>query len=322
MMTDREAAHRWKSLLRPRARMNRFGEVMANEITEEDLAQLLSSPARIAKIRADLSDLGFFHRLLKEPCARRWNREEDATGHFWEGRFKSPRILDAEMLLSVSTYIELNEIHAGCAHGIDSSHWSSARIQWMRLLDAVRARLASAEGEDLDLEDVLSAVPWEPVFPVRLPSSFIQRPGENFCGQPPRLPMKSAATYLAFVDEMGRRSRADKACRIAPDAPRALEVLLNSLERPSASPRAKHAIARWRNEFVCCPLRVASQKTSTAEAAAREIAAATLSVVDPLQWSAGPSGSCYGNDAALALETLRRGRVRVSPVFRARAPSA
>ncbi len=85
-MSDREAAFRWKSLLQPRARRSRFGDVDSNAICEKDLASITCSPARIAKVRADLSDLGFFHRLLKEPCARMWNREEEATGHLWEGR--------------------------------------------------------------------------------------------------------------------------------------------------------------------------------------------------------------------------------------------
>ena len=41
-----------------------------------------------------LCSLGFFHRLLKEPCARMWNREDRVSGHFWEGRYQSLPVLD------------------------------------------------------------------------------------------------------------------------------------------------------------------------------------------------------------------------------------
>jgi REP element-mobilizing transposase RayT len=318
VMSDREAAFRWKSLLRPRARRSLFGDVESNAICEKDLASITCSPARIAKVRADLSDLGFFHRLLKEPCARMWNREEEATGHLWEGRYKSPRVLDDEMLLSVSAYIDLNEIHAGAALGIDSSRWSSVRLQWQRLLDAARVQLSTGANENIAIEDVLSAITWEPVFPSGANITLLQDADvvPLTVANPPPLPVRSIATYVDFVDRMGRRTRSDKACRIQPDAPRALALLLNGLERVVARSGARQSIAELKER-----LRTAvHQVERSVESSICEIARATLDGVDPWLWSERARGSCYGLHSALQLESTRRGRARVSSVFPAPSP--
>jgi len=51
-------------------------------------------PEWVAIRRARLASLSWFMRLLKQRIARRANREDGVTGHFWEGRFQSVRLLD------------------------------------------------------------------------------------------------------------------------------------------------------------------------------------------------------------------------------------
>ena len=68
---------------------------------------------KIQKWRERLSDLSWYMRYLKEPIARRANEEDGVTGHFWEGRFRSTRLLDGFSAEACSCYIDVNEIRAG-----------------------------------------------------------------------------------------------------------------------------------------------------------------------------------------------------------------
>ncbi len=56
----------------------------------------------MAKARKRLGDLSWFMKCLKEPLARQANCEDGYSGAFWEGRFKSIAVLDAESLLTTA----------------------------------------------------------------------------------------------------------------------------------------------------------------------------------------------------------------------------
>ncbi|WP_432277216.1 transposase [Glaciecola petra] len=92
---------------------------------------------KIEEYRSRLSDLSWFMKYLNEYIARRANKEDDCTGHFWEGRFKSYAILDDKALITCMAYVDLNPIRAHVAKSIDQSlHTSiykritSARKGW------------------------------------------------------------------------------------------------------------------------------------------------------------------------------------------------
>ena len=54
-------------------------------------------------------------KVLNENIARRANKEDECTGHFWESRYKSQALLDEKAVLSAMAYVDLNPIRAAMA---------------------------------------------------------------------------------------------------------------------------------------------------------------------------------------------------------------
>ena len=85
-------------------------------------------------MRERLANLGWFMKCLKEPLARLANKEDECTGAFWEGRYKSIAILDEESLVATAAYIDLNPVAAGLAATPEESEFTSlkARLEHCR----------------------------------------------------------------------------------------------------------------------------------------------------------------------------------------------
>ena len=95
--SDAEVALRWLRVFPGR----RIDEQLADPTTN-DVETLANNAERIQVIRARLSNPSWFMKALCEPIARLANKQDDATGHFWEGRFKALPITDEAGLLACS----------------------------------------------------------------------------------------------------------------------------------------------------------------------------------------------------------------------------
>jgi len=142
--SDSDVALRWLRVFPGR----RIDEQLADPITN-DVETLANSAERIQTIRTRLSDPSWFMKALCEPIARLANRQDEVTGHFWEGRFKAQAITDEPGLLACSMYVDLNPIRAAMAQTPEESLHTSA---YDRIQSLQGATIPSAAAELVAIE--------------------------------------------------------------------------------------------------------------------------------------------------------------------------
>ena len=81
----------------------------------------------ISEYRRRLHDISWLMRNLNENIARAANKEDDCTGRFWEGRFKSQALLDERAVISCMAYVDLNPIRAKITDTLETSEHTSIR---------------------------------------------------------------------------------------------------------------------------------------------------------------------------------------------------
>lgn len=124
MWSDTETATRWLQLT------NHKG---AQELREWRIESLRTQPEKLKIIRERLGSLSWFMRYLKEPIARRANKEDEYTGRFWEGRFDAQALLDETAMLSTMVYVDLNPIRAGVCETPEQSPHTSIRKRFEQI---------------------------------------------------------------------------------------------------------------------------------------------------------------------------------------------
>ncbi|MCA9180020.1 MAG: hypothetical protein KDA51_01170 [Planctomycetales bacterium] len=121
--TSREVARRWLMLCPKR----KLRDGSPAEPKETEINSIAGDAVKLKQIRSRLSDISWWMRLLCQKIAVRANKEDEATGKFFEGRFRSIRILDESGLLACAAYVDLNPIRAALAETLEESDYTSAQ---------------------------------------------------------------------------------------------------------------------------------------------------------------------------------------------------
>lgn len=127
MWSDREVVDRYLRVCPCKWKRRLRGIPADADPTADEIDVVLRFPDRVQTLRERMSSLSWFMGKLKEPIARRANREDGCKGRFWEGRFRSFAVLDEAAILAVATYVDLNAVRAGLAERPeDTTHGSIA----------------------------------------------------------------------------------------------------------------------------------------------------------------------------------------------------
>jgi len=140
----------------------------------------------IERWRGRLYNISWFMRCLNEHLARKANAEDNCTGRFWEGRFKSQALLDEAGLLTAMAYVDLNPIRAGSAATPEESEFTSI---YERIRELKASSSTAKEGSDAS---------------VKVPLLPFQSNADA-----PSIPFR-LEDYVELVDWTGRTIRSDK----------------------------------------------------------------------------------------------------------------
>jgi hypothetical protein len=150
-------------------------------------------------------------RYLNEPIARKANKEDGFTGHFWESRYKSHALLSEEALLTCMAYVDLNPIRTSMCNTPEVSDYTSIKERIAPSFDLKKATDDEIKQQRLQHFD--------------LPLKPLAQFDGNVTAQEKTGILFSLEDYLPLVDTTGRMIRTDKRGAISIKLPPILERL-------------------------------------------------------------------------------------------------
>ena len=157
--SDQEVAQRWIQLFSGAKVIRRYLAGVTLSAAEQRCVDSL-----VLTWRERLMNLSWYMRCLNEPIARMANSEDQCTGRFWEGRFKSQALLDERAVLACMAYVDLNPIRAALAKTPEQSDFTSVQERILHPENSSLRPFAEQANDDVGLpfglKDYLELVDW------------------------------------------------------------------------------------------------------------------------------------------------------------------
>jgi hypothetical protein len=166
-------------------------------------------------------------RLLDQRIARRCNDEDEATGRFFEDRFKAIPLIDEQAITACAVYIDLNLIRACLAETVELSDHTSGQLRaraWQAKVGVSASGLDQTPGHARTTKSTSSADPVDAFLSPVCVSEFSDQPGPMVsptgkrCSDKGFLAMSDQA-YLELLDWTARQTVPGKAGRTGGEPP-------------------------------------------------------------------------------------------------------
>ena len=194
---DAEVIEQWQRLFKGSVLSQRYSQQETLSRAEQDALN-----QQISEWRERLMSISWFMRCLNEPIARKANKEDNVTGRFWEGRFKSQALLDEQALAACMAYVDLNPIRARMAKTPEQSDHTSIQ---QRIKHTLNTSIQDHQAQ-------------------QQPKALLHFVGNPRQDMPKGLPF-NLTDYLQLVDWSGRILREDKKGLIPDHLPDILQRL-------------------------------------------------------------------------------------------------
>jgi REP element-mobilizing transposase RayT len=153
--------------------------------------------------RERLTSISWFMRCINEYIARLSNAEDECTGRFWEGRFKSQALLDEGAVLSAMAYVDLNPIRANIAKTPEESEFTSIFERIKLIHDQIKSQKIQTDHEPI------SAIELEKIWNTANQPKYLMPFAANNANNNPIIDFK-LSDYIQLVDTTGRLLRENK----------------------------------------------------------------------------------------------------------------
>jgi hypothetical protein len=206
---DTEVARRWMMICPHRT--DKVGKPLPP--SEAELNTIRNCPLKLEQTRQRLADVSWWMRLMCQRIATRSNREDNASGRFFEERYKAIRLVDEASVLACSAYVDLNPIRAAMSQTIEASDHTSVQRRIAAMRDENSRKRQSDSTDRPKVESIR-----RPVDAFLCPLSIDARtdrigpdvsPNPARCSDKGYLPM-SVLDYVELLDWTARQVRSGK----------------------------------------------------------------------------------------------------------------